>query len=93
VIINGKYVENITCPSCKFRHPAELTCKEAAAAAAENWTDDKIGAGKDADPEPNDLEIAEYQFATIEYDYKVHPDAAEAIRRIFKQLYEGGNHA
>ncbi len=33
------------------------------------------------------LEWAEYEFATIEYDYKVHPDAAKSILNIFKRLY------
>lgn len=32
------------------------------------------------------LDWAEYEFATIEYDYKVHPNAAKAIREIFKRL-------
>ena len=40
------------------------------------------------DPEPTPLEIAEYRFATIEYDYKIHPKAAQEIRDIFKQLIQ-----
>lgn len=28
---------------------------------------------------------AEYEFATIEYDYKIHPDAAKRIRGIFRR--------
>lgn len=35
------------------------------------------------------LEWAEYEFATVEYDYKIHPRAAEAIRAIFKRLASG----
>lgn len=48
----------------------------------------------DATYEPSDyermteLDWAEYQFATVEYDYNIHPRAAESIRAIFKQLYE-----
>lgn len=34
------------------------------------------------------LDWAEYEFATIEYDYKIPPKAAEAIRTIFKRLYD-----
>lgn len=34
------------------------------------------------------LDWAEYEFATIEYDYKIHPGAARAIREIFKRLYD-----
>lgn len=33
------------------------------------------------------LDWAEYEFATIEYDYRIHPDAAKRIRQIFKALY------
>ena len=33
------------------------------------------------------LEWAEYEFATTEYDYKIHPDAAKTIRSIFRRLY------
>lgn len=36
-----------------------------------------------------ELDWAEYQFATIEYDYNIHPQAANAIRAIFKQLSKG----
>lgn len=35
-----------------------------------------------------ELDWAEYEFATIEYDYKVHPDAARRILELFKKLYE-----
>ena len=34
------------------------------------------------------LDWAEYEFATIEYDFKIDPRAAEAIRAIFKRLYD-----
>lgn len=34
------------------------------------------------------LDWAEYEFDTIEYDYKIHPEAAKAIRSLFKRLYE-----
>ncbi|KKL05457.1 hypothetical protein LCGC14_2605840 [marine sediment metagenome] len=43
---------------------------------------------------PNDyddvtpLKWAEYELATIEYDYKVHPEAAKMIRNLFKRLAE-----
>jgi hypothetical protein len=33
MLINGKYLENITCPRCRWRHPAELSCTGAAAHA------------------------------------------------------------
>ena len=48
--------------------------------------------------EPNDysdydkvtpLEWAEYEFATIAYDYKIHLDAIKSISNIFKRLYNG----
>jgi hypothetical protein len=32
------------------------------------------------------LEWAEYEFATIEYDYEIHPEAAKAIYEILKRL-------
>lgn len=32
----------------------------------------------------SDLDWAEYQFATIEYDFRIHPEAAKAIRSIFQ---------
>lgn len=38
------------------------------------------------DPVPAARDLAEYEFATIEYDYKVHPDAARRIRLLFDQL-------
>lgn len=34
------------------------------------------------------LDWAEYEFATIEYDFRIHADAAKAIRNIFKRLYD-----
>lgn len=34
------------------------------------------------------LEWAEYEFATIEYDYRIQEEAAARIRGIFKQLVE-----
>jgi len=37
------------------------------------------------------LEWAEYEFATIEYDYRIHPVAASAIRGIFERLVERAN--
>ena len=33
MMVNGEHMENISCRKCKHRHPAELTCKEAAIAA------------------------------------------------------------
>jgi hypothetical protein len=36
--------------------------------------------------EPSQLDIAEYQYATIEYDYRIHPDASKAILKIFENL-------
>lgn len=35
------------------------------------------------------LDWAEYEFATIEYDYNIHPNAANSIRAIFERLYKG----
>ena len=37
----------------------------------------------------SELDWADYQIATIEYDYRIHPKAAESIRSIFKQLSKG----
>lgn len=34
-----------------------------------------------------ELGWVEYEFATIECDYRIHPDAARAINRMFKRLY------
>lgn len=34
------------------------------------------------------LEWAEYEFATIEYDHKISPDAARGIRAIMQRLSE-----
>ncbi len=39
--------------------------------------------------EMTELDWAEYEFGTVEYDYKVHPEAARIIRLIFKRLYNG----
>jgi len=33
---------------------------------------------------------AEYEFATTEYDYRIHPDAAKTIRTMFRRLAERG---
>lgn len=33
MMINGTWEENITCPRCRARHPARLTCLEAGAFA------------------------------------------------------------
>lgn len=30
MMIDGKWVENITCPGCRFRHPSSISCGEAA---------------------------------------------------------------
>jgi hypothetical protein len=35
MLINGEWKDNITCPICKFRHPSELSCKEAESVALE----------------------------------------------------------
>lgn len=32
------------------------------------------------------LEWAKYEFATIEYDYKVHPEAAKRILNLLERL-------
>ncbi len=32
------------------------------------------------------IEWVEYEFATIEYDYKIHPEAAKRIMALFKRL-------
>ena len=45
------------------------------------------------DPERDDyadvteLDWAEYEFGTVEYDYNIHPQAARVIRTLFKRLY------
>lgn len=36
-----------------------------------------------------ELDWAEYEFATIEYDYNIHANAANSIRAIFERLYRG----
>jgi hypothetical protein len=33
MMINGKWYDNISCPKCRYRHPAGLSCHAAAAAA------------------------------------------------------------
>lgn len=38
--------------------------------------------------EMSKLDWAEYEFTTIEYDYVIHPNAAKAIRAIFKRLHD-----
>lgn len=35
-----------------------------------------------------DLDWVEYEFATIEYDFQIHPTAAKRIRALFERLYE-----
>ena len=29
MIINGEHKPNVSCPQCRFRHPADLSCEEA----------------------------------------------------------------
>jgi hypothetical protein len=41
MLVNGVYMPNITCTKCRFRHPAGLTCKAAAEAAAANRAEEK----------------------------------------------------
>lgn len=36
MLINGEWLPNITCPRCRFRHPAQLHCREAEAHAQAN---------------------------------------------------------
>lgn len=38
------------------------------------------------EPQMTPLESAEYEFATIEYDYNIHQNAAERILAIFRRL-------
>jgi hypothetical protein len=35
MMVDGKWINNITCPRCKHRHPAGLTCSEARAISDE----------------------------------------------------------
>ena len=37
--------------------------------------------------EASELDWAGYEFATIEYDYKIHPEAAKRIQQLFVRLY------
>jgi len=39
-----------------------------------------------------DLDWAEYEFSTIEYDYRIHPDATKAIRNILKRYISDKKH-
>ncbi len=39
-----------------------------------------------------ELDWAEYEFATIEYDYNIHEKAARSIRAIFERLYKGNKY-
>jgi len=50
-----------------------------------NTNTDKLDA---QDPVPNALEIADCQYCSTAYDYKIHPKADRAIRVILKQLYQ-----
>jgi hypothetical protein len=34
------------------------------------------------------LDWVKYEFETIEYDYKIHPEAANRIRSLFEQLFK-----
>lgn len=49
----------------------------------------KTGSTASEYDEVTPLEWAEYEFATIEYDYRIPERAANAIRAIFKRLSEG----
>lgn len=51
MIVDGKHFPNITCPVCRFRHPAHLTCAEAAA-AAQAAADQRM---REAPPEPSEV--------------------------------------
>ena len=47
----------------------------------------KVQHGDIDQPEPNALEIAEYQYATTAYDFRIHPEADRQIRLLMKELY------
>ena len=36
MMVDGKWLDNITCKKCRMRHPAEVTCVRAALIAAES---------------------------------------------------------
>lgn len=29
MLVDGVWMENVTCPACRYRHPTQLTCAEA----------------------------------------------------------------
>lgn len=33
MLVEGKWLDNITCPKCRNRHPKEITCEQAKAIA------------------------------------------------------------
>ena len=35
-----------------------------------------------------ELDWFRYEFATLEYDYKIHPDAARSIEKMFERMYD-----
>lgn len=52
MMIDGKWMDNITCPHCRYRHPAELSCEDAELAAiagercastSDEWLEGEIG--------------------------------------------------
>lgn len=50
--------------------------------------DDEFEDWHEAEPIPTAYEVADYQLATVFYDYKVHPDAQDQIINILKN-FEG----
>ena len=40
------------------------------------------------EPEMSSLDWAMYEFATIEYDYRIHPHAARRIEKLFENIYK-----
>lgn len=38
MMVNGKHYNNVTCGSCRFRHPPQFTCEQARKAAEANRT-------------------------------------------------------
>lgn len=67
------------CCACGYVDEEETPCQK---------HEDRIHCVHWWDGFPTELDWAEYEFATVEYDYQIPPRAAERIRALFKRLYD-----
>ena len=52
MMVDGMWMTNVTCPRCRHRHPAELSCEAARSYAAKGVTAEAVSALRAATDEP-----------------------------------------